>query len=71
MRLRANQMCQCILIFLAIFLIYQIVSNCNKKSLTGGEAEVEGRHRLHRLDSNPNADTNPRPEPNPKAKPSP
>ena len=40
MRLRANQMCQCILIFLAIFLIYQIVSNCNKKSLTGGEAEV-------------------------------
>ena len=40
MRLRANQMCQCILIFLAIFLIYQIVCNCNKKSLTGGEAEV-------------------------------
>ena len=39
MRLRANQMCQCILIFLAIFLIYQIVCNCNKKSLTGGEAE--------------------------------
>ena len=42
MRLRANQMCQCILIFLAIFLIYQIVCNCNKKSLIGGEAEVEG-----------------------------
>lgn len=42
MRLRANQMCQCILIFLAIFLIYQIVSNCNKNLLTGGEAEVEG-----------------------------
>jgi len=42
MRLRANQMCQCILIFLAIFLIYQIVSNCNKNVLTGGEAEVEG-----------------------------
>ena len=42
MRLRANQMCQCILIFLNIFLIYQIVCNCNKKSsLTGGEAEVE------------------------------
>jgi len=41
MRLRANQMCQCILIFLAIFLIYQIVCNCNKKSLTGGEAEAE------------------------------
>ena len=42
MRLRANQMCQCILIFLAIFLIYQIVCNCNKKSaLRGGEAEVE------------------------------
>jgi len=42
MRLRANQMCQCILIFLAIFLIYQIVCNCNKKSsLKGGEAEVE------------------------------
>lgn len=40
MRLRANQMCQCILIFLAIFLIYQIVCNCNKKTLTGGEAEV-------------------------------
>lgn len=39
MRLRANQMCQYILIFLAIFLIYQIVCNCNKKSLTGGEAE--------------------------------
>ena len=42
MRLRANQMCQCILIFLGIFLIYQIVSNCNKNLLTGGEAEVEG-----------------------------
>ncbi len=41
MRLRANQMCQYILIFLAIFLIYQIVCNCNKKSLTGGEAEAE------------------------------
>lgn len=40
MRLRANQMCQCILIFLAIFLIYQIVCNCNKKSLSGGEVEV-------------------------------
>tara|TARA_Y100000591_G_scaffold105034_2_gene89348 strand:+ start:1382 stop:2068 length:687 start_codon:yes stop_codon:yes gene_type:complete len=39
MRLRANQMCQYILIFLAIFLIYQIVCNCNKKSLTGGETE--------------------------------
>ena len=39
MRLRANQMCQYILIFLAIFLIYQIVCNCNKKSLTGGEVE--------------------------------
>lgn len=42
MRLRNNQMCQCILIFLAIFLIYQIVCNCNKKSsLQGGEAETE------------------------------
>jgi len=37
MRLRANQMCQCILIFLSIFLIYQIVCNCNKKPLTGGD----------------------------------
>ena len=46
MRLRANQMCQCILIFLAIFLIYQIVSNCNKNVLTGGEAEVEGAENV-------------------------
>ena len=30
-------MCQCILIVLAIFLIYQIACSCNKKSQSGGE----------------------------------
>ena len=32
MKLGGNQMCQCILIVLAIFLIYQIVCSCNKKT---------------------------------------
>ena len=40
MRLRGNQICQCILIVLAIFLVYQIVCSCNKKAQTGG-AEAE------------------------------
>ena len=53
MRLRANQMCHCILIFLAIFLIYQIVCNCNKKSsLKGGEAEVEEAEAIAVEDNN-------------------
>ena len=36
MRLRGNQMCQCILILLAIFLVYQIVCSCNKNAQKGG-----------------------------------
>ncbi len=41
MKLGGNQMCQCILIVLAIFLIYQIVCSCNKKSQSGGEPNEE------------------------------
>ena len=41
MKLGGNQMCQCILIVLAIFLIYQIVCSCNKKSQSGGELNEE------------------------------
>ena len=37
MKLRSNQICQCILIILALFLIYQIVCNCNKNKMTGGD----------------------------------
>ena len=39
MRLGANRICQIVLIFLAIFLIFQIM--CNKKSLFGGDAKEE------------------------------
>ena len=41
MKLGGNQMCQCILIVLAIFLIYQIVCSCNKNSQSGGEPNEE------------------------------
>ena len=37
MKLRSNQICQGILIVLAIFLIYQIVCNCNKNKMSGGD----------------------------------
>jgi len=37
---QASQMCFAILILLSIFLLYQIICNCNKKSITGGEANA-------------------------------
>lgn len=57
MKMRANQMCQCILIFLAIFLIYQIVCNCNKKSLTGGNADVSKENVVPESDNQIESDT--------------
>lgn len=37
---QASQMCFAILILLSIFLLYQIICNCNKKSITGGETNA-------------------------------
>ena len=57
MKMRANQMCQCILIFLAIFLIYQIVCNCNKKSLTGGNTDNSAENVAPESDTQNESDT--------------
>tara|TARA_B110001452_G_scaffold6496_1_gene5942 strand:+ start:3248 stop:3952 length:705 start_codon:yes stop_codon:yes gene_type:complete len=57
MKMRANQMCQCILIFLAIFLIYQIVCNCNKKSLTGGNKDPSIENVVPESDTQEDSDT--------------
>tara|TARA_B110000971_G_scaffold66651_1_gene68339 strand:+ start:113 stop:805 length:693 start_codon:yes stop_codon:yes gene_type:complete len=57
MKMRANQMCQCILIFLAIFLIYQIVCNCNKKSLTGGNTDPSKENIVPETDTQLESET--------------
>lgn len=41
MRIGSNRICQIVLIFLAIFLIFQIM--CNKKSLFGGDAHEKDK----------------------------